>query len=637
MPAGTGPLASGTAVGRYRIDGPLGRGGMAIVYEATHEALGRRVALKVLAAELGSDPEFVERFRREGQLQASLEHPHIVTIYEAGESAHGLYIAMALIRGSTLAGLIHDGGVAAERALALLRQVAEALDAAAAGGLVHRDVKPRNVLVGEDDHAYLADFGLTKLGGESGVTVTGQLVGTLAYLAPEIIRGEAATRASDVYAFAAMIFECLGGGPVFPRTTQAATLYAHMMEPPPRISRRRAGLPPALDAVLERALAKHPSERPATAVGLIDEVAEAMSEVDLARLGPPPAPDPRAEVAADTTIEPLVAVPPPPPAARSQARTAAMLAAAALAGAAVAVGVALLAEGDAAPTRAADGAPATLAGAIALGSDLAEPGRAQDCRGSPVSDGSAGCTILQTRLPGATLVVPRDGVVRRWAVRSARGELALSALRPRDGGYFQIALSRSEFAGNDGAHLFDTQIAVERGDVLSLRVLRGSGVGMRPTAAGAATSRWIPRLKGNEIPAQAGPAAEVLMRAELMPGRALSPPPQVRGRAAATLPAGRPLRTSKLRYNNGRPVEIRLVELPGHLALDLWRGGRRLARQQLPADFRPGGQVITYEVEPDEPTEPEQVGTTIEYANEDSARILSHHVVAYGREFEFID
>ena len=227
--------------------------------------------------------------------------------------------------------------------------------------------------------------------------------------------------------------------------------------------------------------------------------------------------------------------------------------------------------------------------------------------------------------------------MRRWAVRSARGELALSALRPRDGGYFQIALSRSEFAGNDGVHLFDAQIAVERGDVLSLRVLRGAGVGTRPAVAGAATSRWIPRVKGNEIPAQAGPAVELLMRAELMPGQALSPPPQVRGTAAAALPAGRSLRTSKLRYNNGRPVEVRLVELPGHLALDLWRGGRRLARQQLPADFRPGGQVITYQVEPDEPTEPEQVGATIEYANEDSARILSHHVVAYGREFEFID
>ena len=310
MRAGTGPLPGGTVVGRYRIDGPLGRGGMAIVYEATHESLGRRVALKVLAAEFNSDPEFVERFRREGQMQASLEHPHIVTIYEAGESAHGLYIAMALIRGSTLAGLMLDGGVAGERALALLRQVAEALDAAAARGLVHRDVKPRNVLVGEDDHAYLADFGLTKLGGESGVTITGQLIGTLAYLAPEVIRGEPATRASDIYAFAAMVFECLSGGPVFPRATQAAQLYAHTTEPPPRISRRRAELPTALDAVLARGLAKHPSERPATAVGLIDEVAEAMSGVDLARLDPPPAPDSRADMSADTTIEPVVSVPP---------------------------------------------------------------------------------------------------------------------------------------------------------------------------------------------------------------------------------------------------------------------------------------------------------------------------------------
>ena len=638
MLAGVGPLASGTVVGRYRIDGPLGRGGMAIVYEATHESLGRQVALKLLAAELGSDPEFIERFRREGQMQASLEHPHIVTVYEAGASAHGLYLAMRLVRGPTLAALLLDGVVGAGRALDLLRQVAEALDAAAAAGLVHRDVKPKNVLV-DEDHAYLADFGLTKLGGESGVTVTGQLIGTLAYLAPEIIRGDPATRASDVYSFAAMAFECLSGGPVFPRATQAAQLYAHTTEPPPLISRRRAALPAALDAVFERALAKHPSERPETAVALIDQVAAALDGVDLASLGPPPPPGPGvgAGGSADTTVEPVVLQPPAPPPARSRARTLALLAAGAAAGVLVTFAAVALTSADDPASPAAVAIPAALPGAVVLGSDLVAAGRTLDCRGGPVGPASTGCSILQSRLPRATLVVPSNGVIRRWAVRSARGELALSVLRPRNDSYFQLALSRSEFVGNDGVFVFDTDVAVERGDVLAVRVIAGSGVGVRAPVAGAATLRWIPRLRGTPRPSQAGPRAELLLRAELLPDMAPELPPQVKGSAAAGLPAGRVRRVIHMRYNNGRPAVLKLVDLPGRMALDLFRDGRRVARQQLP-DFRPGsGRVVQMQVEPAEETEAEQIGITIDYANAGSTRILSHYVVAYGREFEYFN
>ncbi|MEA2195642.1 MAG: hypothetical protein QOG42_2076, partial [Solirubrobacteraceae bacterium] len=385
-----------------------------------------------------------------------------------------------------------------------------------------------------------------------------------------------------------------------------------------------------------RALAKHPSERPGSAVALIDEVAEALAGVDLARLGPPPPAPATDGPPADTTIAPVV-VGSPQPRRGGRARMAATLAAGALAGIAVTAAVALLTRGDEAPARLTVAAPAALPGAVVLGSDLRAAGRAVDCRGAPVRDSSIGCTLAQSRLPRATLVVAQDGVVRRWAVRSARGELALSVLRPRAGGFFQIALSRSEFVGNDGVYLFATELAVERGDVLAVRVLPGAGIGVRGGVAGAATDRWIPRLKGTPRAPRAGVAAELLLRAELLPGREPAAPPQVTGAAAAALPAGRVVRSRRARYNDGRAVDIAVVDLPGHVALDLRRDGRRVARQELP-DFRPGdGRVITLEVEPDEETEAEQVGVFVEYANAGSARILSHYVVAYGREFQFVN
>ncbi len=283
-------LDAGTVVGSYRVEGILGRGGMAVVYSARHIEHGRRVALKLLAEELGDDPEFVERFRREGRLQASLEHLHVIAVYEAGESEYGLYLAMQLVPGPTLATLMQDRALDSARALEVLRQVADALDAAHAAGLVHRDVKPQNVLVGESDDAYLGDFGLTRLGGSSGVTATGKLMGTIAYLAPEVIRGGEAVPASDRYAFAAIAFECLTGTVVYPRRTEAAILFAHTSEPPPRASGRRPELPEALDKVFERALAKDAAERPKSAVALADEIAATLDRAGEASIGPPPPP-----------------------------------------------------------------------------------------------------------------------------------------------------------------------------------------------------------------------------------------------------------------------------------------------------------------------------------------------------------
>ena len=170
-------LTTGTEVGGYRIEGILGQGGMGVVYEATQLSLNRRVALKVLTASLSEDPSFKERFRREGRLQASIDHPHIVTVYEAGEAEVGLFIAMRLIRGPNLKDLIVGGELGAERAMHLLGPVAEALDEAHGLGLIHRDIKPQNVLVGGRDHAYLADFGLTKAPDTTALTMSGAFVG----------------------------------------------------------------------------------------------------------------------------------------------------------------------------------------------------------------------------------------------------------------------------------------------------------------------------------------------------------------------------------------------------------------------------------------------------------------------------
>ncbi len=234
---------SPTVVAGYRIDGTLGEGGMGTVYRATQLSLERVVALKVLTAELSSDPGFRERFRREGLLQAALDHPHIVTVYEAGEAEERLFLAMRMVEGPTLKDLIMRRQLDDRRALRLLTQVAEALDAAHAKGLIHRDVKPQNVLVGAGDHAYLADFGLTKGSDDAAMTETGQFVGTIDYISPEQARGERATAPSDVYALTAVLCECLTGKVPYVKATEERVLLAHLSEPPPSLSQAALGPP----------------------------------------------------------------------------------------------------------------------------------------------------------------------------------------------------------------------------------------------------------------------------------------------------------------------------------------------------------------------------------------------------------
>ncbi len=250
----------------YELKEELGRGGMGTVHLARDARLGRNVALKLLPPELAGDAGYRERFLREQRVAASIEHPNIVPIYDAGEADGRLYLVMRYVEGTDLKRLVEEGPLDPVRAARIVDQVAEALDAAHASGLVHRDVKPANVLLDASSHAYLCDFGLTKEAAAGpGVTASGQLVGTLDYLAPEQIRGNEVDRRADVYALGCVLDELLTGQPPFGGRSEAQTLWGHMQEEAPPPSSLRPGLPPELDAVVLRSLAKDPDDRYATA------------------------------------------------------------------------------------------------------------------------------------------------------------------------------------------------------------------------------------------------------------------------------------------------------------------------------------------------------------------------------------
>jgi serine/threonine protein kinase len=265
-----GDLAPGDQVAGYQIQERIGRGGMAVVYRALDLRLGRQVALKVLAPDLGTDEAFRLRFVRESRAAAGVDHPHIVPVYDAGESGGVLFIAMRYVSGGDVRSLIETHGrLSPDRATAIASQVASALDAAHARGLVHRDVKPGNILLGQAsnglDHAYLSDFGLSKLSVTSAtLTSTGQFLGTLDYVSPEQIQGQLVDGRADQYALACTVFEMLTGAPPFRREDTRALMWAQLEAAPPRLTERRPELPPLADQVIARAMAKTASGRYAT-------------------------------------------------------------------------------------------------------------------------------------------------------------------------------------------------------------------------------------------------------------------------------------------------------------------------------------------------------------------------------------
>jgi YVTN family beta-propeller protein len=236
---------------------------MSVVYLAQDLRLDRKVALKLLAPELAEDERFRERFLRESRLAASLDHPNVIPIYEAGESGGLLYIAMRFVEGTDLKRLIEqEGRLEPASALAILAQVANALDEAHAHGLVHRDVKPGNVLLAAREHVYLSDFGLTtQTGSESGLTETGQFMGTADYVSPEQVERKPATAASDLYSLACMLYECLAGEAPYRSESLMGVLYSHVNAPPPSLHEHRPELPEAIDPVIAKGMAKKPGER----------------------------------------------------------------------------------------------------------------------------------------------------------------------------------------------------------------------------------------------------------------------------------------------------------------------------------------------------------------------------------------
>jgi serine/threonine protein kinase len=255
----------------YRLEELAGRGGMGVVFLATHIALERKGAVKLIAPELAANEDFRRRFQRESKLAASIDHPNVIPVFDAGDEGGQLYVAMRYVEGTDLAGLIRSNGrLAPAEAVELIRQVADALDAAHARGLVHRDVKPANVLLERRPsglHAYLTDFGLVKMtGADSGVlTRTGHFLGTPDYAAPEQILGGDVDARADVYALACMLYHAIGGRPPFERDNDVAKLFAHLNEPPPSLLAVRPDVPAGLDDVIRTALAKAPEERPGSA------------------------------------------------------------------------------------------------------------------------------------------------------------------------------------------------------------------------------------------------------------------------------------------------------------------------------------------------------------------------------------
>jgi DNA-binding NarL/FixJ family response regulator len=276
-------LPIGSAFAGHRIDAVAGRGGMGVVYRATDLTLDRPVALKLIAPGLARDPVFRARFESECKLAAAIDHSHVVQIFHAGQERGLLYVTMRYIHGTDLRSLLaEEGRLAPDRAVGIIAQVADALDAAHRRGLVHRDVKPANVLLTMRDgveHAFLTDFGVSKeRSASTGLTKTGFAVGTADYMAPEQARGAEVDARADIYALGCVLYRTLTGTVVYERDSDVEKMWAHIHDPPPALLEVAPDLPPALGVVLDRALAKQPDHRQPTAADLAREALAAVRE-----------------------------------------------------------------------------------------------------------------------------------------------------------------------------------------------------------------------------------------------------------------------------------------------------------------------------------------------------------------------
>ena len=268
----------GTPFGRYLLVELLGRGGMGEVWRAHDTTIDRVVALKMLLPHYAQDPDFERRFRREARAAARLDDPHVVPIYDVGEIDGRLYVTMRLINGTDLQTLLEAGPLPPDRAVHIIEQIASALHAAHQAGLVHRDVKPSNILLADNDFAYLIDFGIARAAGETALTSANTTMGTWAYMAPERFNTGQAAPSSDIYALACVLYQCLTGHPPFPGEALEQVAVSHMVAPPPRPSEDHHTIPTAMDHVIATGLAKQPTDRYPTTIEMAAAARQAITQ-----------------------------------------------------------------------------------------------------------------------------------------------------------------------------------------------------------------------------------------------------------------------------------------------------------------------------------------------------------------------
>jgi hypothetical protein len=405
-----GVLGPGMTVGEFVIESVAGRGGMGVVYRARQREPDRVVALKVIAPELAGDPSFEARFKSEGRIAARIEHPNVIPVYAVGEDRGTVYIAMRFVVGTDLRAVIEEEGrVEPGRAAVLIDQVAQALDAAHRHGLVHRDVKPANILItaqGGREHVYLTDFGLTRhVAASQAMTATGALVGTVDYVAPEQVRGERVDARTDVYSLGCVLFHSLTGRVPYPESNQIAKLYAHDSRPPPSARECVPGLPTGLDDVISRAMAKDPGARYQSAGDL--------GAAALAAVGAATRPQAERTVAVGEAAPPLGALRTPPADRRRRFVAAAAIVVLVAAAAVVALSV----GGSARKTDTSEASNGHSTPAQRLLA-LIPPVTRQNCKPAAqgVADPSA-TTSLECGLAGLDVVYeqfPNDTVMNQW-------------------------------------------------------------------------------------------------------------------------------------------------------------------------------------------------------------------------------